>query len=282
LLFYLTSYPALEAVLALQPSILVACCLALMSLALARERYLLAGTLLALATIKPQLTVLLAAWLLAWSLIDWKHRRGLLLGFSLTFGALLMASELILAGWISVFVHTLAAYRQYTVPPLVHFVFGPVLGTAIAVLLIALAACACWRSRDASPRRNDFLLALAIVLAVTITIFPTGAGVYDHLLLVPGWLWVYNNRAIVSNSRVALRWLVGLLIAALTWQWTAAFVVALLAVFFPALRSNANFVLLPLRLQASIPFLTIAILGLMAFRTGNTNPQREAAIPIPG
>jgi hypothetical protein len=278
LLFYLTSFPALEAIFALQPSIVVAVCLAGMSLALVRGRYLIAGILIALASIKPQLTVLLTAWLLAWSLFDWKRRRLLVFGFSLSFGALLVGSEWIDPGWISVFVHTVGAYRQYTAPPLVQLIFGPWLGAAPAVFLLALAAHVCWRTRHFPPERNDFQLTLAIVLAVTITLFPTGAALYDHLLLMPAWLWLYKHRAMVAGASVPLRWLFRLLLAALAWQWIAALGVALLVAFLPALRSNTLLGSVPVRLQLSLPFITIALLGLMAARSKSTNPHSQPQV----
>ncbi len=112
LLLTLTSYPALEALYAGQLGLLVAFLLAAGILALQHNRFLLAGFLIALTTIKPQITALAIAYLLLRTLTawrckdndeddknkngrenkDWRERRRFLLGLFSTLTLLLGAS----------------------------------------------------------------------------------------------------------------------------------------------------------------------------------------------
>ena len=74
LLLTLSSYPALEALYAGQLGLLVAFLLAAGILAVQKNRFLLAGFLLALTTIKPQITALAITYLLLWSLTAWRRK----------------------------------------------------------------------------------------------------------------------------------------------------------------------------------------------------------------
>ncbi len=73
----LCNYQVLEALFAEQPGLIVGCLLAGAALALRRNRLLLAGVLMALTLIKPQMTLLAIGYLLLWSLSD-RHRAKLL------------------------------------------------------------------------------------------------------------------------------------------------------------------------------------------------------------
>jgi hypothetical protein len=278
LLAYLSSYPALESIFALQPSILVAFCIAATSFTLTRRQYLLAGMLLAIASIKPQLTLLMVVWLLIWSLWDWKRRRLFAAGFIGTLVVLMLASEAIFNGWLMVFLRTLALYREFTVPPLVRFVLGAWLSVPVSLFLIGFVAWQCWKTRADTPEESSFQMTLGIVLAVTILLLPTGASVYDHLLLVPAWLWLYQQRSRFAEASQSLRWLGRLVVAELAWPWVAGTAVLLLVLALPRLRTNSYLASVPLRLQVSLPFLTTAVLGLIASREKSVVRDQKAAI----
>src|SRR5580658_1727346 len=113
-LLSLGSFPMLESIYLEQPALLAAALLAGAGAALASGRMGLAGTLLALATIKPQLTVPLVIWLLVWACWEWRSRNRLVWGFALTMLVLAGVSELLLPGWGAEFLAGLAAYQQYT------------------------------------------------------------------------------------------------------------------------------------------------------------------------
>src|SRR5438552_1699338 len=75
--------------------------LACSCVALRSNHLYVAGILLALATIKPQITALFAFWLLFWACCQWRNRKGVVIGFLVTIGALVGGAELLLPGWIS-------------------------------------------------------------------------------------------------------------------------------------------------------------------------------------
>ena len=108
----MTALPALELATFQQPTILVATLLAAVAVALLRNWNGLAGCLLACATIKPQLVVLLIVWLLLWALLNWKTRNRLLLGFSMTLTLLLAGAFLLWPSWFSEWLQVLGVYRK--------------------------------------------------------------------------------------------------------------------------------------------------------------------------
>jgi|SRR6516164_9789533 hypothetical protein len=275
LLLYATSYPVLEAIFALQPTLLVAFCLAATSAALTRGRYHIAGTCLAVGAIKPQLTIPISVWLLFWALSAWKKRKGLPLSFAFVFLLLLATSERVLPGWFELWRAALLDYRQYTQPPLVELVLGRILGGATALLLLLLTVIRGWQARHSAPAQEDFVRTLALILAVTILLLPTGGAVYEHVLLIPALLWLYVHRHEAAKNSTPLRWTFTLLPAALLWQWVLACGVGIAASIRPAWRHSPQMLLLPLRLAAPLPFVVLILMGTMILRRGlNTSTQR--------
>jgi len=276
LLLTLTSYAVLEALFAQQPAIIVGVSLAAMAASLKHERYLLAGVFLALSSIKPQLMLLLAIWLLLWAGGEWGRRKTLIFGFVLTLAVLLGASELVLPGWFGDWRSALVEYRQYTEPPLVQFVLGKWLGGMVEVVLLALAAGVCWRTRHAAVMSREFALTLALALAVTIVTLPTGGAVYDHILLLPALLWLYSNRDQILRASRTLRLFVVLGLIALSWQWIAACLVDIMVWLMPAWRSSGQLLVLPLRTAAPLPFAVLAALVYFAIGTLREHAQEPA------
>src|SRR5450432_4146900 len=74
-LLVVTSYPVLEGFYSLQPSLIVSLLLAGTAACLVRGRLAMAGILLAMASLKPHLIVLVALWLLLWTASDFARRR---------------------------------------------------------------------------------------------------------------------------------------------------------------------------------------------------------------
>jgi hypothetical protein len=110
----LGSLPAAQGIKLQQLTLLVSALLALSLVLVASNRLMLAGMFMALATIKPQLALLPAAWFLLWSLADWRRRQKFVWGFSFCLLALVLGGELLLSGWISSFYNAVVAYRRYT------------------------------------------------------------------------------------------------------------------------------------------------------------------------
>lgn len=262
IILLLVSYPVLEGLYALQAGLLVGAALAASVASLARGRFLLAGMLLAFASVKPQLVWLLALWLLLWAISDWKRRKNFVFGFTLTLALLVLVSELVLPGWMADWWRSLVGYSHYTLPPLTQLVLGRFLGIAVGLFLLALSAAIGWRTLHFPAGSASFSLATSFVLAVTVVLAPTGGAVYDQVVLTPALCWLSFRRADILNASRPLRVLTLAALFALGWQWFVACGVALTSVFLPASARSPEILVLPTRMAAPLPF---AILALLSF-----------------
>lgn len=273
LLLTLSSYPALEALFAAQLGLLVAFLLAASLVALQRSRFLLAGILMAITTIKPQVTALAILYFLIWSANVWRARRRFWLGFFATLTLLVGASLLAMPHWIQHWMHTILAYRHYTRPPLVTEVLtshlGPRLvapGTFVLTLgSIVIAIVLAWRNRAAAYGSYAFRMTLAVLLSITtITILP-GQAIYDHLILLPGILLLVRDRKEFLDAGLAARVLLSLGALVLFWPWIAACALILLRpVFAPVEFDSTAIFALPIRTAAPLPFAVLALLAWVA------------------
>jgi Glycosyltransferase family 87 len=178
-----------------------------------------AGVLLALATIKPQLTAPLTAWLLLWTISAWKSRQLFVYGFVLAVAALVGGGELLLPGWIGLFRKAVSDYTQYTGPSLFDLLLGPVASVVAASLLLIAVASVCWKFRDATCQSNSFMLGTTLVLAATVVVIPMFAP-YNQLLLLPG---IFLAIAKSSHFRTPSRAFVSAVaIAVIAWPWLSA------------------------------------------------------------
>jgi hypothetical protein len=202
-LLSLTNFPMLESIYLQQPGMLAAALLAATCAAIVSGRMVLSGVLLGCSTIKPQLSLLLAAWMLFWALTDWPHRKRVVLSFAATLFILIFASELVLPGWLSEFIWGLIAYQRYNaVSSILDMVFGRFIGVAVALILLGFLSHVAWRTRSAVPHSELFGLTFAAVLACTVVIMPT---VYPtaQIVVVPGiFIIIKLSRLIWSKSRL--------------------------------------------------------------------------------
>lgn len=198
-----------------------------------------AGVLLALATIKPQLTWPLVLWFFVWAGSDWGARRRSALGFVSIMILLLGGAELALPGWPLMFLRAIEQYHQYTHnQSVLAWIFGSILGRILeGVSLLACAACL-WRMRREPATSKEFGRAVGLVLALTVVIVPMFAP-YNQVLLAPAILALL--RSFVSGESilpaVRLAGLVGGVM--LVWPWIAT--LALSAAFLwltPELRQR--------------------------------------------
>jgi hypothetical protein len=256
--------PVLEGIYALQPTLVVAALIAGAMAALRRGRLVLAGILLALASIKPHLILLLMLWLLLWTLSDWRDRKSFAISFAACMAALLLASHLLLPEWWLSWWRNLPAYRQYTSPPLAELVMGRVLGRLLGLTMAGLAAVAAVRWRRASADSPNFQLLSAFILLITVIGLSSSIAVYDQILLLPALLWLYSHREGILRANRPVRIIALLTLAALFWPWAAANTLAVASPFLSWARSFEA-ILLPLVTAASFPF---AVLSLMVFFVG--------------
>jgi|HubBroStandDraft_6_1064221.scaffolds.fasta_scaffold132662_2 hypothetical protein len=275
----LVSYPVLEGLYAQQAGLFVGAVLALAVAALARGQSLLAGMLLAVACVKPQLVWLLAIWLLLWAVSGWKRRKGFALSFMLTLTTLFLVSQLVLPGWFVAWWRSITAYPSYTLPPLTQLVLGRFLGDAAGLTMLALAGAICWIARRQEPASAEFSLAVSFVLAVTIILSPTGGAVYDQVILIPAIFWLGARRAAILEAGLPIRveWFAAVI--ALSWQWFAACGVALVSVFFPVWAKRPAVLVFPTRMAAPLPFIILALLSFFVVKL--MKEEAAAEVPLP-
>src|SRR5271169_3317975 len=190
LLLTLCSYQELEGLYAGQLGLLVGFLLAASVLALLRNRPWLAGTLMALAMIKPQMILLAILYLFLWSANDWRRRGRFVVAFLATMFLLVAASLAVWPRWIQSWVNVIVGYPRYSTPPLAKEVLGSSLGshvgTPLIVLLLLAALVLAWRGRAAAARSSEFWLTLSTLLALTTITLVPGQSVCDHAILLPG------------------------------------------------------------------------------------------------
>ncbi len=246
-----------------QLSLLVAGLIAGAVYLLTRNSQLLAGVLLALATIKPQLAVPLMAWLSLWSLSHFPQRWKFLISFAATCLGLILAGECLLPGWIEGFWNAIGAYRRYTEPGTVlDQLLTAKIGVPLSVLIVIAVAMICVRWRTSPVASSQFAWTTSLVLAATVVIVPTVAP-YNQLLLLPGAVLLARNCNSPSHTTWPVRVLVGMAAGCLVWPWIAATGLAVASFFTPAAQ---RFWYLPLWTSVMMPVSFTACLLILAAR----------------
>ncbi len=228
----LGSFPAVQGIKLQQLSLLVAALLAGSAACVAGGSLFCGGTLLALATVKPQLAGPLVAWLLVWAVSDWKARRSLVFGFGTVMALLLGGAEIILPGWWRMFADAAGKYHRYTqnqsvLDTLVPWYAGRVLAVA------AMLACAffLWKLRDEPANTAEFGLATALVAALTVMVVPMYAP-YNQVLVLPAILVLVRDRGFFLSRGRGVRFVYLVAGLAVTWQWVAS--LSLSGIYFVA------------------------------------------------
>lgn len=262
----LCNYPVLEAFFAEQPGLIVGFLLASSALAVRRGRLLLAGVLISLTLIKPQMTVLAIFYLLLWSFSD-RRRTRFWVGFLATTLLLVGSSLLLWPHWIAQWTRVILGYHRYATPPLVALLpgaaLGSHLGTVAIVVMLAVSVGIAWRNRGASPDSPDFWLTLSLLLAITsVTLLP-GQAIYDHVILLPAIFLILLHRRELQAAGLVPRTLLALGAVVLFWPWVAAFALLVIRHWLTAAHFESPAVFaLPIRTAASLPF---AVLALVAY-----------------
>jgi len=211
-----------------------------------RNRYFMAGILLAVSTIKPQMIVLCLLWFLLWSAGEWKKRWPLAAGFAIAFALLAGAAELLLPGWPRYFIEGLDAYRKYfpTTSPL-RLVLGNWAGSALSILVVTAPLAFAWRNRRVAANSPEFVQMLGLFLITSSLVLPLLTPFNQVLLLLPVMVLLRNWNGLPRLGRSAFTVLAA-------WPWIASF--ALLA-HPPQLDSLSRLPLLPSALVLLFPFL---------------------------
>jgi hypothetical protein len=287
LMLTLSSYAVLEGLFAGQVGLVVGFLLAASFAAMVDDRLFLAGTFLSFTFIKPQMSAIVAVYLILWSVSDWRKRRHFVYGLSAWSVLLASASLLVWPHWITEWRRILSGYGGYSQPPLITYSLGPSLGPKLGpfltVTLLAAALILMWKMRKLPVSSPWFALTISLLLALTaITILP-GQAVHDHVMLLPGILLIALTwRRWFSSSRT-LRIIVAAGALALFWQWITGPFLLVLRYFLPPARFFTNPVLLlPFHAAASLPLAVSATLGYMmakALREGRFEEQSLASRP---
>jgi len=236
-LLTLATFPAVQGIRLQQLSLLVSALIAGCAYLLSRNHQILAGVLLALATIKPHLVLPVAAWLLVWSVSRFSVRWKFAASCTITSAALIVCGELLLPGWIHEFHAAIIAYRNYThAVSILEQLAGPIAGVVLTALVVFAVALAASRARHDPAETDDkrFLWTTSLVLAATVVIVPSTAP-YNQLLLLPAALLLAQNWT-TNSSRLfpGLRVLRAIAAACVIWPWVSATVLALASITTPA------------------------------------------------
>lgn len=191
-------------------------------LALRRGHDVLAGFLLAVATVKPQMTLFLAVGLLLWSFRFSRFRFAT--GFLGTLAFLATMSFAILPSWLGDFLHQINNYMDYTAtgPPVwvIAGYYFPQLGRSVEIgltLLILIVLLLTWFRLSRRDHADDVLLPLAAAtLLIGELIVPRTATTNQIVLFIP-IMWIVG-RAIAQDA-LSHGWLVCLMFGTLVTGW---------------------------------------------------------------
>ncbi|MGA8491297.1 MAG: hypothetical protein WB711_12795 [Terriglobales bacterium] len=257
----LGSFQAVQGIKVQQLGLLVGGLVAASAALFPGQYFALAGVLLALATIKPQLVLLLIGFYFLWAFSDWYRRHNFAWGFVLTMAILLAAAEYISRGWIWRFCAAVAAYRQYNdgAASVLDLLLTPRWGTPLAGLTVLALAFPCWRFRRVSPDSSAFGLVLALLLAVTVAIVPKAAP-YNQVLLLPGILLLVRDWDTLWRKGGWMRAILAASGFLFFWPWLAATGLTVSSLFLPP-ESVQNAWAMPLWTIPAIPPAIVVVLA---------------------
>jgi Glycosyltransferase family 87 len=241
----------------------------------------LSGFLLALSTIKPQISGLLILWFVLWATGRWRERKHLVWSFVGTMTGLVGAAEAVSPHWIGRFLKAAAEYQSYAANPSILQVLLPsLLATLLAATLVILLAFQCWRWRKSAAGSTDFGWALAWVSAATLTILPK-LSAYNQPLLILALLVLVANYEIIGRAGLLPRAFIKAAFGCQIWQWVAALVLALASLPIPAARLHSA-VEVPLYTWLSLPPITLLAVILATFSLEGVGRRAPSgAVPIP-
>ena len=262
ILLTLGSYAVVQGIKLQQLTLVVSALLAGCGAALVAGHFSLAGFLLALATIKPQLALPLAGWLTLWAASDWRRRQSFIWSFALSMAIFLGASEYILPGWMREFRDAVAAYRQYTggAGSLLDVLTTPWLGKILAAVAVLAVVVMGWKVRRASHDSAAFSTILALVLAVTLVIVPSFAP-YNQMLLLPAVFLITISWKDLWSRGSLTRVACGLGLLVVGWPWLASCGL-MLASRFVSPSSLQKAWTVPLYTSLGIPLVVLGLLSL--------------------
>ncbi len=258
------SYAVVQGIKLQQLTLVVSALLAGCAAALVAGHFSLAGFLLALATIKPQLALPIAGWLMLWAVSDWRRRQLLVWSFALTTTIFLAASEYVLPGWMAEFRSAVAAYRQYTggAGSLLDVLTTQWLGKIIAAAAVIAVAVKGWQVRHEPHDSAAFSAMLALVLAVTLVIVPSFAP-YNQILLLPAVFMIAISWRDLWSRGGLTRMACGVGLLVVVWPWLASCGLMLASQYLAASSVQRAWAA-PLYTSLGIPLVVLGLLSVCA------------------
>lgn len=191
-------------------------------LALKHDRDVLAGILLSLTTIKPQMSYLIIPALLLW--VVWHQRWRFVAGFAAAMAFLAGLSFLLLPSWLISFIDQVRYYPDYTVTPsplrVITGTFFPQLGQPVEYVLIGLLLLVMlwqwWQLRHEATVTRKFLLIIGLTLIVTNSIIVRTATTNYVIMYIPLFLLLHTISLRWRGGNV---WVAGLLLTLLVGTW---------------------------------------------------------------
>jgi hypothetical protein len=269
----LGSFPMLQGIKLQQLSLLVGSLIAGCVALLAGGSFLLAGVLLALATIKPQLVLPVAAWLLLWVISGWSERKNFVWGFMATLIILCGAAQYVLPGWLGRFREAIAAYRQYTggAESVLDVLVTPGWGRVLAALAVFALLIVGWRLRRVPVDSMAFRWMLILTLAVTVMVVPKSAP-YNQVLLLPGILLTGQNWDLLWAKNRLTRIITAIAGFLISWPWLAAVSLTAASLFLPS-ESVQKAWAFPLYTSLAMPIAVVVLLSLCLGKVANSEPK---------
>jgi len=204
-------YPTARSIILGQIGIVVLAFIALALWALKQGHGVLAGCLLALSTIKPQLIFLIVPFLLLMTIRRRDYK--VVSAFLSTMALLLAITTMALSGWIRSFVSGLTSYHSYTgiyrggtspigylVSALLPTSVSGVVTVAVSLGLLAYVAYACYA---AFTDRLHASTALSLAIVATL-LLPGETGTTNQVLLLLPILYFLAEPRIARSVRTAL------------------------------------------------------------------------------
>jgi hypothetical protein len=263
------SYPAVMEFYQQNLAALVIFLIAAAAAGAARGWLALSGLLMALATVKPEITGLVLVWFLLWGTAEWAERRRFVLTFSVSFLCLVLAAEFVSPDWSRRFISAVWKYQSSEADPSLLRVLLPSLVAKLALAsLVCALAFVLWRWRKSPAASAKFGWALAWTSASTLMLLPKLAA-YNQLLLIPALLLLLFQEKKIRPVLLT-RSFVKAAFACQTWQWGTAWTLALCSLIFPAARVG-KFAEIPLYTLLALPPLTfLAVVMGTPDRASNT------------
>lgn len=274
------SFPLALALYVQQPTVLVLFMIAAGVACLQKGRLVSAGILLALSTIKPQFALLIVGWLALWSIVQWRRRFRFLVSLLVSLFSFIGLTEFLVSGWVMKWLRATQTFLRYPnlKLPAAWLLPGALaqIATGIALLppLVLL-----WRLRDAQPGEERFGFGLTLALAATLLLLPTWPALqYNQLLLIPAVLVIV--RYWPEKLRRTQWQLSTLALFAVGFSSVGALAVSVRVLAFKTPVAQLGWAELPFFNFAVVPFLMVAALVVLLWKTTATPQSVTSANPL--